>query len=342
MFLIGCTVVILVLALILLHFVVNRPFKAFAKGIREIARGNFAYRIPERGRDEMAQMARSLNRMSADLGTRMMALFEDVQDVLKQSRQVMSQTEQVSQRAAQQLTLAEGINQKTDHLTGVAERAEDISQQVAATSEKMNEGLALVKRVSVGFEKVIETIQDIARNVKQLEQSSNRISQISLTIRDIADQTNLLALNATIEAARAGEAGKGFAVVANEVKELSRRTQEATEQIESLVKTIQVEMKTNVQNAETGGQRADEARNLMAEFDSFFNEMLGRTNEVSDMVTEIGHLTQEVLHGIREAVTTIHSIAMETNEDVSRLTDASAAMDRAANSLKAMETFRFK
>ena len=58
-------------------------------------------------------------------------------------------------------------------------------------------------------------------------------------IGTIAKQTNLLALNATIEAARADEAGRGFAVVASEVKDLSRETRQATEQIACRINAVQ-------------------------------------------------------------------------------------------------------
>ena len=148
--------------------------------------------------------------------------------------------------------------------------SEHVTQSMAEQSNQLAHDLNQIRgQMQKAIKSVGGSVQDLSgvvgsnrQSAEQLKLQVNAIGQIAKIIREIANQTNLLALNAAIEAARAGEYGRGFAVVADEVRSLSKRVQDATEQVQNNIATIQA---TADSIDQTSAQATEKAENALAE-----------------------------------------------------------------------------
>jgi hypothetical protein len=126
-------------------------------------------------------------------------------------------------------------------MAGLASKLKEEKNSAIAAAESARGNEAAIEAIAGSLQQMSEHTQETSHSVDTLSRRAGEIGGIIKLIREIADQTNLLALNAAIEAARAGEQGRGFAVVADEVRKLAERTSVATNEISTLVSSIQKE-----------------------------------------------------------------------------------------------------
>ncbi|MEN4010759.1 MAG: methyl-accepting chemotaxis protein [Bellilinea sp.] len=136
----------------------------------------------------------------------------------------------------------------------VAKIAQAVSLGAGEASQAARIGQSTVRNTVEGMQAIHEKVDLSTEKMSEMSRRSGEIGVIVETIEDIASQTNLLALNAAIEAARAGEHGKGFAVVADEVRKLAERSANATREIGTLIKAIQVSVDEAVNAMTESGQ----------------------------------------------------------------------------------------
>ncbi|BBC40724.1 methyl-accepting chemotaxis protein McpU [Photobacterium damselae subsp. piscicida] len=172
--------------------------------------------------------------------------------------------------------------------------------------------------------------------IHELESNAQNINQILSTIQGIAEQTNLLALNAAIEAARAGEQGRGFAVVADEVRVLSQRTHDSTEEIRTMIDTLQQNTRQAVETMEASTGLADQSVGFAEAASESLNQITIAITEISDMATHIASAAEEqraVSEDISRNTQAIRDVAEhlavqteEATESANNMSEAAAAM----------------
>jgi methyl-accepting chemotaxis protein len=155
-----------------------------------------------------------------------------------------------------QSLLRDAIRDLTESFEGMHVQTEEQRQLTitvtsgAADGEETIQFDEFVRDTSDVMQRVVDNVVGNSKLGMELVEMTDNIAKhaqdvqaILSEIGAIAKQTNLLALNAAIEAARAGEAGRGFAVVADEVRDLSARTTQFSQQINTLMQSMQVSVK---------------------------------------------------------------------------------------------------
>ena len=157
-----------------------------------------------------------------------------------------------------------------------------------------------------GMNGIRDQIQETAKRIKRLGESSQEIGEIVELISDITEQTNVLALNAAIQAASAGEAGRGFTVVAEEVQRLAERSAEATRQISALIRTIQIDtqdavaaMERSTQGVVAGTRLSDDAGNALTEIGRVSTQLAELIEDISRTTSDQASSAGTVAHSIQ-------------------------------------------
>jgi methyl-accepting chemotaxis protein len=174
-------------------------------------------------------MMREALASSSELGDTSQGLTDDISGI---GRHVDEQTAQVRDVSAD-------LSAVVPQITATAVAADGISRQVQKAADDTKAGRGIVA----------DTVNAIAG----IEDATKEVAKITSVIQGFAFQTNLLSINAAVEAARAGEAGKGFAVVASEVRNLARRSAEASRSIADLARRCEADVGRGGQLAAKAG-----------------------------------------------------------------------------------------
>jgi methyl-accepting chemotaxis protein len=157
------------------------------------------------------------------------------------------------------------------------------------TDEHTQLGTSVVQQTVTVVQSIADELQQVAMGIGALSAQSEEIGSIVDAIRGIAEQTNLLALNAAIEAARAGEQGRGFAVVADEVRNLARRTSQATVAISDVVGKNRELARQAVTSMQSSTLKAEQGVKLANQAGTVILDIHRGAQQVVEVIGEFAH-----------------------------------------------------
>lgn len=299
-YLIG-TFMMFILVYFITEFFISRPIKLVADHAEKISKldlteeniDKYLYR-----KDEIGLLERSFKNLSDRLN-------EIVYEIKRGSTKLSSSIIELDRGNDELATMSSEQAASLEETTSTLEQISAIMEAHTKKTLELSIAMQNTERKATMIREISDTLKS---SMKAIKDSSKKIEYILEVLEDITFQTNILALNAAVEAARAGEGGKGFSVITTEIRNLSRKSADASKEISELVKE-------NYSNISKGEELIDY---VVVDLNSILNEIEG-TNEYVQEITSGADEQRRGIELINNAVSELNDIT-QTNAGIAEET----------------------
>ncbi len=320
---------------------ISRPVSGAVTFIDELAHGDLTHSLEAKSSDEIGHLIKQMNAM----GNKMRGVINEIHSHANQVASASEELTAITETSKSALTrqandtdqVATASNEMAATVHEVARNTSEAASAAQAAMEEAQTGRAVVADAMAAIDTLARSVEQASEVMTQLSADAESIGTVVEVIRGIADQTNLLALNAAIEAARAGEQGRGFAVVADEVRSLARRTQESTEEIESMIRSLQQASQQAASTMQEGSNHASAGVEQAARVQDSLEKITGAVGTINDMNTQVATAAEQqssVAEEISRNVTNINQASADTVQAADQTTAASQDLSRLAAELQ--------
>jgi twitching motility protein PilJ len=268
---------------------------------------------------QLSQLARQIQAAAGDMG----GATERAQETLGELGE-LNQAQAQSAREA-----SESAIKLTTSIKSAAQAMEGSEQIAKRTQDLSKEGVATVSAMAHNMESIAEGVEETAKRMRRLKDTSRQIAQILDLITELGEQTSVLSLNATVQANKAGAAGQGFRVVADAVQKLAERANRATGQIGQLIRGAQTDIQEAfdatlraAEHTESGQETSRSAKRVFEELAKSGAELAGVVEKSHDSVDAGSRLARELAAAaerLRESVGESDHAWGRVGEDVGRV-----------------------
>jgi methyl-accepting chemotaxis protein len=312
---------------------ITRPLNNMQRLITEIEKSrDLTIRISESNHDEVGKTADAFNKLMSVLQETLREILNNVGKVSEaaeklslNSNHVAASSDQQSEASNRMAATVEEVTSSIHQVSESARLAQSLSTNTGALSDQGGE---IIHHAAGDMQEISNTVTETSSAIENLSKQSSKISSVVQVIKDLADQTNLLALNAAIEAARAGEQGRGFAVVADEVRKLAESTTRSTEEIRSVIGSIQSTINSTVISMGNTVSQVNAGVVLANQAGDSINKIKDSTAQVINVINDISNALVEQSSASNDIATNVELVAQMSETNRSSIHETARASDR--------------
>ncbi|MEW9799290.1 methyl-accepting chemotaxis protein [Alteromonas sp. CYL-A6] len=324
------SVMCVIFTIFYLHYLIVRPVNALLASLNKInhTRGNLNVHLPAFTRDEFRTLSEAYNLFVDNLASLMLQIHTQASQGSHANEEVAALVLGAYQSADKQKQLSHKVASSSHEVSNSISRIVDASDTVASTNRQnmhsVNEASQQLASSQQQIDKIIVLLSQFSATVEGLQENAGNVRNILKMVEEFADQTNLLALNAAIEAARAGEAGRGFAVVADEVRTLSAKVADATQQISTFLGGMEKLVDDTQRESNSLIKESDGMKTVLSDTGETFGKMVSDFNQNTDQIDNIIKAVESLESQYRQtehAVNDIRELSDEVQSQMQAVTE---------------------